>query len=144
MSEVPRGDVTGRWVLAAFESRGEDGTVGHPLGPGVVGGLIYLDDGWFSAYIEGTQRPRFGTADPRGGTAEQIIEAFRTCIAYMGRWRLEGPDVVHTVEFASLPDWVGGEQRRTLAIVSGELILRTPPMVLDGVVTVNELRWHRP
>jgi hypothetical protein len=139
-----RVDVLGRWVLSTFESRGEDGAVTHPLGPGVVGGLIYLEDGWFSAHIEGSGRPLFGSPDPRGGTDQQVIEAFRSCVAYMGRWRLDGTEVVHTVELASLPDWVGSEQRRSLAVEAGELVLRTPPIVLDGVATVNELRWHRP
>jgi hypothetical protein len=137
-------DVLGRWTLVAFEAHGDDGSVREPLGPGVVGALVYLDDGWFCGHIESADRAPFGTADPRGGTTEQVVAAFRSLVAYMGRWRLEDSEMVHTVELASLPDWRGGEQRRSAELVGDELVLRTPPITLDGVATTSELRWRRP
>ncbi len=141
---VARDDVLGRWRLVAFEAHGADGSVRHPLGPDVVGALVYLDDGWFCAHIEGADRPAFGTVDPRGGTTEQVVEAFRSLVAYMGRWRLADSEMIHTVELSSLPDWRGGEKRRTAEMVADELVLSTPPIELDGVATTSELRWRRP
>jgi hypothetical protein len=37
----------------------------------------------------------------------------------------------------------GGDQRRFFELSGDELILRTPPMEINGTIVVNELRWVR-
>ena len=71
------------------------------------------------------------------------IAAFESYLSYAGRWRLDGDEVVHSVEMALNPNAVGLEQRRRVDWAGEDLVLsyqRTPP---SGTVRTFELTWRR-
>ncbi len=41
------------------------------------------------------------------------------------------------------PDWTGEAQVRPFTLDGDRLVLRTPPKVVDGRTTVNEMAWVR-
>ena len=61
-------------------------------------------------------------------TDQQRAQAFRTMIAYSGRYRVEGNTVTTKVEVAWNEAWVGGEQVRIVRFEGDKLFIESPPM----------------
>jgi hypothetical protein len=135
--------LVGCWDLTAFESRTGDDEAVHPLGPDPRGRLVYTEDGFVSVLVAGGERPRFSSADLRGGSDAEIVQAFRSFIAYSGRYRVEGDVVIHDVDVSLLPNWVGDSQRRLVSLEGDELALSTPPIEIDGAAVTSVIRWRR-
>jgi len=55
-------------------------------------------------------------------------QAFRTMIAYSGRYRVEGSTITTKVEVAWNESWVGGEQVRHIRFEGDRLFIESPPM----------------
>jgi len=60
-----------------------------------------------------------------------------------GRWRFDGRTVIHTVEVATYPNWVGTEVVRLVEFAGDRVIYRTEPQPIDGVMSVIRLVWAR-
>lgn len=136
-------DLVGTWELVAWENVAGDGTTTPFGGASSTGRLVYTPDGFMSAHIAFGDRPLSGTGDPLGGSDERLLAAFRTFIAYSGRYRVEGDEAVHDVDLSLWPDWVGQQQRRTVSWEDGLLVLTPPPMEVGGVTNFLRLRWRR-
>lgn len=54
--------------------------------------------------------------------------AFRTMIAYSGRYRIEGNRITTKVEVSWNESWVGGEQVRYIRFEGEKLFIESPPM----------------
>ena len=61
-------------------------------------------------------------------TDEQRAHAFRTMIAYSGRYRIEGNKITTKVDAAWNESWVGGEQVRYIRFEGDKLFIDSPPM----------------
>ena len=88
------------------------------------------------------------TADGRTTpeTDADRANALRTMIAYTGRWRVEGLEVVTKVEAAWNQSWVGTEQRRRFRFDGDTLHLESPPTPhpnLLGRVVKIIVTWQR-
>ena len=70
------------------------------------------------------------TADGRGipQTDADRAQALKTMIAYTGRYRVEGGQVITKVEAAWNEAWVGGEQVRHIRFDGDRLYIESPPM----------------
>ena len=66
-------------------------------------------------------------------------------IAYSGRFRVDGGDVIHQVEMSLFPNWVGTTQRRHVALEADgdRLVLTSDPFVVRGRLGVQRLTWER-
>ena len=69
---------------------------------------------------------------PSGRTAPQTDEeraqAFRTMIAYSGRYSVQGSTITTKVDAAWNESWVGGEQVRHIRFEGDRLYIESPPM----------------
>jgi hypothetical protein len=69
---------------------------------------------------------------PSGRTAPQTDEeraqAFRTMIAYSGRYSVQGSTITTKVDAAWNESWVGGEQVRHIRFDGDRLYIESPPM----------------
>jgi Lipocalin-like domain len=69
---------------------------------------------------------------PESGSAEERIRSraalYTTLTAYAGTYTLTPDGVIHHVEVASFPDWVGRDQVRYTMLDGDTLTIRTPPM----------------
>jgi hypothetical protein len=61
-------------------------------------------------------------------TDDERAHAFRTMIAYSGRYRVEGSTITTKVEAAWNESWVGGEQVRHIRFEDDKLFIESPPM----------------
>ena len=136
----------GAWRLVSTEYHAEDGTPAEsPYGPESQGLLIYDAQGSMSVQLAQKGRTPFAIADRMAGTPDEIKAAFETYQAYYGRYKIDEREhvVTHTVIQSLLPNWIGTEQRRQYRFKDGNLILRTPPILIGGRRLTGELVWEK-
>jgi len=136
--------VIGTWRLISFAAQDvETGGVTRPWGEAPIGFLTYTRGGRMSAVLTAGQR------QAESGSAEQRMEArarlFMTQTAYAGSYTLTPDGVVHHVEVASFPDWVGRDQVRYASLDGDTLTIKTPPLPRfpDLRMQVFTLIWRR-
>ncbi|WP_306364993.1 lipocalin-like domain-containing protein [Nocardia sp. CC227C] len=102
-------DPTGVWRLRSYYELDEDGRIGEgPLGPEPHGLLLYHADGFMSVSMM-----RTGDFPPG---SEQFM-------GYAGRWRIDGGEIVHTVEVSAHQFQVGVDLVRTASLAGDRLTL---------------------
>ena len=116
-----------------------DGSVRFPMGD-ATGRLTYDEGGRMSGQVMRPDRPA-----PGGGAGERDLRA--VCagyIAYFGSYELaeDGGMVVHHVEGALDPRWVGGDQVRRVRFDGSDLILEAD-VPRAGEQERHVLRWRR-
>jgi hypothetical protein len=139
MSDEQR-QIVGTWKLVAVEYEDQETMARTPvLGEHPRGYQIATPDGRWIAVVTAEARPV-----PK--TDRQRLDAFRSMIAYCGRYRVEGNTVTTRVEVAWNEAWVGGEQVRIVRFEGDRLFIESPPMphpnVDDRVVRVI-VTWQR-
>lgn len=99
-------EVRGTWKLIAYDLEFQDDGKRHPvLGKSPRGYIIFTPEGRMMAYLEAeTRKP------PR--TDEERAAAYRTMVAYTGKYRFEGGKWVTRVDASWNVDWVGTDQER--------------------------------
>jgi hypothetical protein len=137
-------DLIGTWALRTWESVDEEGAIVLPFGPDPIGYVVYTADGHMITAISESGRIPIG-GDPFAGPSEGRLAAFASFIAYAGTFRVEGEDVIHSVEMSLLPDWVGGEQLRHVKLSPNRsrLTLSTEPLTTAGRIGRHRLTWER-
>jgi len=136
--------VIGTWRLISFAAQDvETGTLTRPWGDAPVGFLTYTPGGRMSAVLTAGQRlAESGSAEQRTQARAQL---FMTQTAYAGTYTLTPDGVVHHVEVASFPDWVGRDQVRYASLDGDTLTIRTPPLPRfpDLRQQIFTLTWRR-
>lgn len=133
--------VLGAWKLLSFTR--EDAVSGEttrPWGENPLGYLMYLPDGHMSAVLTSEGRKSVPPTDEK-----QVAQLFSNMSAYAGTYTVEGDTVVHHVEVAWLPNWVGSDQPRQAKLEGDTLAIRTQPIRnrLEGKDYVYILVWKR-
>jgi hypothetical protein len=89
-------------------------------------------------------RPSLGSRDLDAGEDSGQAAAYRTYIAYVGRFSVPEPGtVVHHVEQALHPDQAGMDKPRRYRLEGDVLTLRTQPIRAAGSRASSILRWRR-
>ncbi|KQU89694.1 hypothetical protein ASC78_21165 [Variovorax sp. Root318D1] len=120
--------IVGVWKPISYVSRDEEtGVETKPWGEKPQGLMMYTADGYMAAV---------GTADGRTaptGAGEKLTEEraklFASMTAYAGRYTVESDRIVHHVEVAWNPAWVGTDQVRYVSFEGDTLRVRTPVIV---------------
>ena len=133
--------LVGAWKLVSASSTTSTGERNEtPYGPGPMGLLTYSGDGRVTAVISfgGRKSLPFG-----GGTLEEQADAFKTFLAYAGRYTLSGEKVIHHIEISSIQNYVDKDLVRTVKFQGDQIILVTPPTSVNGKMQSVELIWQR-
>jgi len=110
-----------------------------PYGPNPSGFLTYGEDGRVTALISyGGRKPISGLASP-----QEQAEAFKTFLAYAGRYTFDGNQVTHHVEISSIENFVNKDLVRTVRFEGDRIVLVTPPTAVNGKFQTVELIWQR-
>ncbi len=136
-------EITGTWRLLAYEGRGVDGSVSYPLGRDPVGYITYTEDGFMSVSMMAAGRRGSATLDLLGGSTEEKLAAAEGYFSYCGRYEVQGAAVLHHIEVAFYPNRVGSSQRRFFELNGDRLLLKTPPMLIEGREQVGHILWRR-
>jgi hypothetical protein len=130
----------GTWRLVSYETTETGSRRGRPYGE-AVGRLSYDDRGNMSGQVMRPERPRVELGD---GNAQQVRAAYLGYIAYFGTYEVapDGRSVVHHVEGALNPAWVGGDQVRQLRFDGDRLVL-SADVRKNGQPVTHVLTWER-
>jgi Lipocalin-like domain len=127
----------------SYVAQADDGSVAYPLGPNPVGSLVYTDGGWMSAHLAAGDRAALPADDVAGGSESDRAAAYSSYFAYCGTYVIRGDTIVHHVAMSLMPNWVGTDQTRFFEFSGDDLLLRTPPIEVQGRTLVNDFRWRR-
>lgn len=130
----------GNWSLVSYDAVAPDGTRSLPFGA-AVGRLIYDEHGHMSGQVMRPGRSRVSIAT---GEAQQVRAAYIGYIAYFGRYEISpaGDAVVHHVDGALNPAWVGGEQRRQMQF-DGDLLILQADVLKNHQKIRHVLTWRK-
>jgi Lipocalin-like domain len=78
-----------------------------------------------------------------GGKPEEQAEAFKTFLAYAGRYTLSGEKVTHHIEVSSIQNYVDRDLIRSIKFEEDRITLTTPPTPVNGKIQTVELVWQR-
>jgi Lipocalin-like domain len=138
--EHPNDKLVGAWTLVSASSTLSTGERSEtPYGPSPVGFLTYTGDGRVTALISYDGRKPLGTLP----STEEQAEAFKTFLAYAGRYVLSGDKVTHHIEISSIQNYVGRDLVRRVKFQGDQIILTTPPTPVNGKIQTVELLWQR-
>jgi hypothetical protein len=135
--------IEGQWNLLAWRRVTGDGAVSYPFGEKASGMLVYTASGGMIVQMTAAGRQPLDTNDPIGGKVEDRAKAYSGCLAYFGRYEVKGEEVHHFIDGSLYPNWIGADQGRPFELTDDRLVLRTPPVEIDGVTVVNEMSWVR-
>ncbi len=148
----------GTWELMAWYMEDADGARIYPFGEDPTGYIVYTTEGMVSVNMMQSDRPALGVpsdqaralktlyANGRGdevgpehlGLLGLYFQAAAGYLAYCGTFDVIGDTVVHHLDAALFPEWVGDDQVRQFVFEDDQLILCTELGSLEVV-----LRWRR-
>ncbi len=135
----------GTWRLVSYKAEYSDGSVEDLYGSSPLGIISYDVTGHMFVHVMKTDLPKCGTIDRRKCPEKQARLAFDNSFAYWGRYEVKPSEkmVLHYVQGASWPDFVGISQTRFIEISGNRLTITTPPRKIGGVDNVGVLVWER-
>jgi hypothetical protein len=136
--------LVGTWKLVSASSttaKGERNETPYGLNP--AGFLTYTEDGRVSALISYGGRKPISVGGGSATLLEEQAEAFKTFLAYAGRYTVSGDTVSHHVEISSIQSYVGKELVRSVKFQGDRIRLITPPAPMNGKIQTVELIWQR-
>ena len=131
--------VVGTWQLASFWHEFQDGSEPRPMyGKNPTGYIVFTADGRMMSIVEAEGRKAPQSDEDRAA-------AFRSLIAYTGRYRFEGDKFITKVDVSWNPAWVGTEQARSFKL-DGDRLQVISPWVMSpnlGKMTRATVTWDR-
>jgi len=114
-----------------------------PYGAEPSGVLTYTKDGRMSSLISYGGRKPLSIGRGSGETQQEQAEAFKTFLAYAGKYTFSGGKVTHHVEISSIQNYVGKDLVRDARFQDDQLVLVTPPTLVNRKIQTVELVWQR-
>ena len=118
-------ELIGTWKFVSLTATKPSGEVIYPYGENLFGMLVYTANGYMSVLLMDPERLRFASDDALGGTAEEVIEAYRKFDAYCGTYTVDADKgiVVHHLQGSKFPNWVGSDQVRHFRVSENTLTI---------------------
>jgi hypothetical protein len=115
----------GAWTLLSYDLLLASGVVEKPMGDHPLGRILYLDNGQMSAQVAASGLDPLANADPSEATPEEAAHAWRNYLGYWGTFTVdaEAGVVIHAVEGAWFPKWIGHNQVRRYRFSGNTLTL---------------------
>lgn len=88
-------------------------------------------------------RPLYKVNDPFGSSAEEDASAIKSQISYSGSFFERDHQVVHVVEAATCPNWVGTQQVRNVEFNGSNLLLSAEGAKFQGQTVTAYVLWQK-
>ncbi|WP_166793627.1 lipocalin-like domain-containing protein [Frankia sp. B2] len=140
--------LVGAWKLVSFIVTDRNGIIlSMPMGTQPSGLVIYAADGHMSAHLRDPQRHTSSASVSEFMNSSQVdaesIAMNHPYIGYCGTYCLEDDQVIHHVQVASVPEWIGGNQVRNFALRENVLTLCCPAKWDGSGIRLPYLTWER-
>ncbi|WP_131785240.1 lipocalin-like domain-containing protein [Protofrankia symbiont of Coriaria ruscifolia] len=140
--------LAGVWQLISFIVADRSGNfLSMPMGAQPSGLLIYTVDGHMSVHLRDPRRHTSSTSVPEFAHGSHVdaesIAMNHPYIGYCGTYRLSDDQVIHHVQAASVPEWIGENQVRDFALRRDVLTLCCPAKQDGSDIRVPYLTWER-
>lgn len=141
--------LVGTWQLQRFDIQFSDHREPlYPFGEEARGQLQYCADGRMSAFLcrahgHSVEASSSSIEKARQLTEQEKLRAFDDCLAYTGRYVIDGDTVTHHVELALMPGLEGHEHRRQAVLEEPILTLSYQRQARSGVTRRYTLKWRR-
>lgn len=135
--------ILGTWRLVSWYNQLEDGSRIYPLGKDATGFISYSNDGYVFVQMMAPDRAQYRVNDPFGGSADEDAAAIKSQISYSGSYFERDKQVVHLVETATCPNWVGTEQVRNVEFDGKNLLLSAEGAKFQGQMVTAYVLWQR-
>jgi hypothetical protein len=137
-------DLVGAWELDNWRiTFSDDRPDTYPYGEDAKGALIYEPSGRMAVMVSNADRPQISDPNIRRAPVEEKVAAFDSFFGYSGTWRLEDGRMVHSVQMALNPNFVGTDQVRGIEYTPGALTLIEQSTTRTGAVMRNQLAWRK-
>ncbi|GAA0981497.1 lipocalin-like domain-containing protein [Acrocarpospora macrocephala] len=113
----------------------------RPLGDTPLGRLLYGPDGYMAVQYMPGNRPPLAASNWRWASDAERLDAVRGYGAYSGRYEWLGDRIVHHVEAAIYPNWIGATLVRLAVVTGSRLVLRAEHT--PGQPPTPVLVWER-
>ena len=141
---ITRADLAGAWRMQSEDEVHRDGRVTYPFGHERLAQIIYTADGFMAVVATDVERPKVtekcNKMDLDAASVEERARAAMGCVAYAGRFEIDGDKVRHHVDMALNPNVVGLTRMRGITLEGDDLTLTTMP---DSEGTFGRIRWRR-
>jgi hypothetical protein len=115
----------GTWKMVAWTRQVvATGEISDAMGPNPIGYIAYHADGRMMALVLRRDRPALAGAAP---THEEKVKLFDTMLAYSAVYTLEKDKVVHHVDAAWNPAWLGETLIRPFTLNGDTLVISGAP-----------------
>ncbi|MCX6590863.1 MAG: lipocalin-like domain-containing protein [Acidobacteria bacterium] len=120
-----RRQLIGVWELVSYETKTPDGKVLLPIGEAPVGRITYDKEGRMSAQLMRRGVAKFASNNTQQATPAEIAGIWDTYRGYFGRYTVDEKKkaVIHHVDGAWFPNYVGSDQVRYYRFEADRLIL---------------------
>jgi hypothetical protein len=136
-------DLIGTWTLVSVTLE-EGGNKTEPFGPSPKGMSIF-DGTRQSTVIVRAEMPKFASNNRNSGTADENKAAVQGSLAFFGSYTFDeaSKSVTTKIDGSSFPNWMGVEQKRTIAIANDTLTVTNPVPSAGGPGGVATVIWKR-
>jgi hypothetical protein len=133
------------WQLITMDGTSAQNDTIFPYGLNPYGMLMYDETGHMSVLLMRQDRSLFASGDMRRGTDLEVRNAFESFGAYCGTYTIdeEKKTVIHHLQGAKFPNWIGSDQQRYYLISGDTLKLSAPPILVGGVKWNLKAKWIR-
>lgn len=143
-------NLIGTWFLQEWDCTLNGEYHNHPFGRDARGVISYSPSGRMSAILMKADRAKLKEPNLQKAADHERQFLLNGYVSYAGKWRVEDDQVIHSVDYSLLPNWIGTDLIRTIGWTtrfsnpdeSAQLILSTKPSATrSGKLVVNRLRW---
>jgi len=114
-------DLVGAWTLISSDTVRSDGSKIPTFGDDPKGIIIFTSDGRFIYLLSRGDLPKFESNNRNTGSPEENKAVVQGSIATFGTYSVAGTDLMIKVENSTFPNWIGADQKRTIAITRNHL-----------------------
>ncbi|PHZ60204.1 hypothetical protein CRG86_002985 [Photobacterium leiognathi] len=128
--------IIGAWDLLSFKHTViETGVESDIMGDTPCGRIIFTSDGFVSVFISKQGREDFNKDNEK---------LYKTMMAYMGKYTLDGDKCNFYIDRTWDPDWMDITLQRQIAFDGDTLIITTLPQIgIDGKLSTAKLTWKK-
>ena len=135
--------LVGTWTLVSAAQTTKEGVKSDRWGPSPRGRATFEADGRYSFMIFRSDVPKFASNNLNQSTPEESRAAIQGMTANYGTWSIDEATKTLTtnIEGASMPNLVGGTQKRIISSLTADELKYTNPASQIG--TVDDVVWKR-